>query len=94
MYLENIISTFAFLLCICLVHLVCFLGDTDPGQVDLFFFFLGAPILFAFNISIVATAESQEVAVKKFLDQDLSGDALEQFRCEVSINIFEFYVVN
>ena len=57
-------------------------------------FFLGAPILFAFNISIVATAESQEVAVKKFLDQDLSGDALEQFRCEVSINIFEFYVIN
>ncbi|KAF9614613.1 hypothetical protein IFM89_019590 [Coptis chinensis] len=26
-----------------------------------------------------------EVAVKKFLDQDLSGDALEQFRCEVRI---------
>ncbi|KAJ6803086.1 serine/threonine-protein kinase EDR1-like [Iris pallida] len=26
-----------------------------------------------------------EVAVKKFLDQDLSGDALEQFRCEVKI---------
>ncbi|RWW28188.1 hypothetical protein BHE74_00044555 [Ensete ventricosum] len=25
-----------------------------------------------------------EVAVKKFLDQDLSGDALEQFRYEVS----------
>ncbi|KAI3955234.1 hypothetical protein MKW98_020867 [Papaver atlanticum] len=26
-----------------------------------------------------------EVAVKKFLDQDLCGDALEQFRCEVRI---------
>ncbi|KAF6152243.1 hypothetical protein GIB67_005897 [Kingdonia uniflora] len=26
-----------------------------------------------------------EVAVKKFLDQDFSGDALEQFRCEVKI---------
>eukprot|EP00268_Persea_americana_P004615 TRINITY_DN1148_c0_g2_i1.p1 TRINITY_DN1148_c0_g2~~TRINITY_DN1148_c0_g2_i1.p1 ORF type:complete len:954 (+),score=200.57 TRINITY_DN1148_c0_g2_i1:427-2862(+) len=26
-----------------------------------------------------------EVAVKKFLDQDLSGDALEQFRCEIRI---------
>jgi hypothetical protein len=26
----------------------------------------------------------QEVAVKKFLDQDLSGDSLEQFKCEVS----------
>ncbi|KAJ4957448.1 hypothetical protein NE237_024559 [Protea cynaroides] len=26
-----------------------------------------------------------EVAVKKFLDQDFSGDALEQFRCEVRI---------
>ncbi|KAG1330120.1 serine/threonine-protein kinase EDR1 [Cocos nucifera] len=26
-----------------------------------------------------------EVAVKKFLDQDLSGDALEQFRCEVKL---------
>uniref|UniRef100_A0A453NRW2 Protein kinase domain-containing protein n=1 Tax=Aegilops tauschii subsp. strangulata TaxID=200361 RepID=A0A453NRW2_AEGTS len=28
---------------------------------------------------------SQEVAVKKFLDQDLSGVALEQFKCEVRI---------
>jgi sterile alpha motif and leucine zipper-containing kinase AZK len=27
---------------------------------------------------------SQEVAVKKFLDQDVSGVALEQFKCEVS----------
>ncbi|XP_068647472.1 probable serine/threonine-protein kinase SIS8 isoform X2 [Aristolochia californica] len=26
-----------------------------------------------------------EVAVKKFLDQELSGDALEQFRCEIKI---------
>ncbi|KAF8393527.1 hypothetical protein HHK36_021771 [Tetracentron sinense] len=26
-----------------------------------------------------------EVAVKKFLDQDFSGDALEQFRCEIGI---------
>lgn len=26
----------------------------------------------------------QEVAVKKFLDQDLSGDALAQVKCEVS----------
>ncbi|XP_077210097.1 putative serine/threonine-protein kinase SIS8 [Tasmannia lanceolata] len=26
-----------------------------------------------------------EVAVKKFLDQDVSGDALEQFRCEIRI---------
>jgi sterile alpha motif and leucine zipper-containing kinase AZK len=25
-----------------------------------------------------------EVAVKKFLDQDLSGVSLEQFKCEVS----------
>ncbi|XP_077236746.1 putative serine/threonine-protein kinase SIS8 [Tasmannia lanceolata] len=27
----------------------------------------------------------QEVALKKFLDQDVSGDALEQFRCEIRI---------
>lgn len=27
---------------------------------------------------------SQEVAVKKFLDQDFSGDALVQFKSEVS----------
>lgn len=26
----------------------------------------------------------QEVAVKKFLNQDFSGDALMQFKCEVS----------
>jgi hypothetical protein len=26
----------------------------------------------------------QEVAVKKFLDQDVSGDALDQFKSEVS----------
>lgn len=25
----------------------------------------------------------QEVAVKKFLDQEFYGDALEEFRCEV-----------
>lgn len=28
---------------------------------------------------------TQEVAVKKFLNQDFSGDALAQFRSEVSI---------
>lgn len=28
---------------------------------------------------------SQEVAVKKFLDQDFSGDALDEFRSEVSV---------
>lgn len=93
MYLENTISTFAFLLYICLVHLVCFWVTLTPDRWT-YSLFLGAPILFAFSISIVATVESQEVAVKKFLDQDLSGDALEQFRCEVSINIFEFYVIN
>uniref|UniRef100_A0A6V7QQ37 non-specific serine/threonine protein kinase n=1 Tax=Ananas comosus var. bracteatus TaxID=296719 RepID=A0A6V7QQ37_ANACO len=32
-----------------------------------------------------ADLHGTEVAVKKFLDQDLSGDALEQFRCEVKI---------
>uniref|UniRef100_A0A1D1Y538 non-specific serine/threonine protein kinase n=1 Tax=Anthurium amnicola TaxID=1678845 RepID=A0A1D1Y538_9ARAE len=32
-----------------------------------------------------ADLNGTEVAVKKFLDQDLSGDALEQFRCEVKI---------
>jgi hypothetical protein len=29
-------------------------------------------------------AALQEVAVKKFLDQDVSGDALDQFKSEVS----------
>ncbi|KAL6540521.1 hypothetical protein OROMI_024404 [Orobanche minor] len=28
---------------------------------------------------------AQEVAVKKFIDQDISGDALDQFKCEVEI---------
>ncbi|KAK9142395.1 hypothetical protein Syun_011795 [Stephania yunnanensis] len=32
-----------------------------------------------------ADLNGTEVAVKKFLDQDFSGDALDQFRCEVKI---------
>lgn len=32
----------------------------------------------------------QEVAVKKFLDQDLSGDALAQVKCEVSRRLLNF----
>ncbi|XP_077225178.1 putative serine/threonine-protein kinase SIS8 [Tasmannia lanceolata] len=32
-----------------------------------------------------ADLNGTEVAVKKFLDQDFSGDALEQFRCEIKI---------
>lgn len=38
----------------------------------------------------------QEVAVKKFLDQDVSGDALDQFKSEVSnycyINMFNAFI--
>lgn len=33
------------------------------------------------NLSIL-----QEVAVKKFMNQDITSDALEQFKCEVSCN--------
>ena len=40
-----------------------------------FVFFLGP---YCFIVAVF-----QEVAVKKFLDQGLSGDALEQFRYEV-----------
>ena len=32
----------------------------------------------------------QEVAVKKFLDRDVSGDALDQFKSEVS----NYYYIN
>lgn len=35
--------------------------------------------------------ELQEVAVKKFLDQDFSGAALDEFKREVSSNFFFIY---
>lgn len=35
----------------------------------------------------------QEVAVKKFLVQDLTGDVLVQFKCEVSIDLLSFLLL-
>lgn len=40
---------------------------------------------FFFLWILIVCFGSQEVAVKKFLDQDFSGDALDEFRSEVSI---------
>lgn len=34
----------------------------------------------------------QEVAVKKFMKQDISGDALSQFKCEVNANFLTYGV--
>lgn len=41
--------------------------------------------LIFFSLNSDSLFGSQEVAVKKFLDQDFSGDALDEFRSEVSI---------
>ncbi len=35
----------------------------------------------------------QEVAVKKFLDQDFYGDALDEFRSEVGETIYILYIL-
>lgn len=49
------------------------------------------------NVCVFLTAdfriagELQEVAVKKFLDQDFSGAALDEFKREVSSNFFFIY---
>lgn len=37
--------------------------------------------------------EWQEVAVKKFMNQDISGDALVQFKCEVGYSFFIFLIL-
>jgi hypothetical protein len=45
-----------------------------------YFFWLGLLYYYGKELTF---SNIQEVAVKKFLDQEFYGDALDEFRCEV-----------